>query len=72
MVAIDGTTIHIILHQNATAEDCLRGYVHALYLRAVLERSENVGFVGSTDAAEIESLTWMTTTYKLFLKLVSH
>ncbi|KAG6547664.1 hypothetical protein Mapa_011113 [Marchantia paleacea] len=70
MVAIEGTTIHIILHQNATGEDSLRGYVHALYLRAVLERSENVGFVGSTDAAEIESLNWMTTTYKLFLKLV--
>ncbi|KAL3701917.1 hypothetical protein R1sor_019939 [Riccia sorocarpa] len=70
MVAIKGNTVHIILHQNSSSMDCLRAFVHALYLRKVLERNQTTGSGGSTDSAEIECLTWMNSTYDRFENLL--
>ncbi|KAL2650196.1 hypothetical protein R1flu_018324 [Riccia fluitans] len=70
LVAAEGRTIHIILHQNSSNIDCLRAYVHALYLRKVLERNQKTGGGGSVDSAEIECLTWMNSTYDRFENLL--
>ncbi|KAH8933770.1 hypothetical protein BDL97_18G047500 [Sphagnum fallax] len=63
LVTCEGQKIHVVLHKQATTQDCVRAYVHALYL------SELLGSRSTTDvtAAEAESLSWMKQHFPAFL-----
>jgi hypothetical protein len=63
LVTCEGQKIHVVLHKQATTQDCVRAYVHALYL------SQLLGSRSTTDvtAAEAESLSWMKQHFPAFL-----
>lgn len=68
VVSVEGGVIHVILNRRASVQDGLRGYVHALRLKEMLEGSQ----VDSADTttAERDCLAWMETSYSRFLNSV--
>ncbi|KAH9533417.1 hypothetical protein CY35_18G051500 [Sphagnum magellanicum] len=63
LVTCEGQKIHVVLHKQATTQDCVRAYVHALYLSQLLASRSTT----DVTAAEAESLSWMKQHFPAFL-----